>query len=248
MIKHTPILVDAIKAYYKDEEIFEICDICDVAYDFYETDISRLRFARKLLAEIEHNNHRRFLETLVPSLISRAMEGVANNKYEKQEFHIRMVGNLEELSSSLSAGGLPEEVSVSEKKPFTAKSAIRELISSAETEVTVVDNYIGLGTLDCLHDVKHPIRLLTGQHGSALESGFDRGLKDFISEGHKIEVRRHLKLHDRYILFNDRCWIVGSSLKDAGKKILNIIEFVDFKNSISADIEKKWGEATKHTI
>ena len=79
-------------------------------------------------------------------------------------------------------------------------------------------------------------------------SGFDRGLKDLLAEGHQIEVRQHRKLHDRYILFNDRCWLVGSSLKDAGKKIFNVIECVDIKSAIVDEVERKWSEATKYQV
>lgn len=92
---------------------------------------------------------------------------------------------------------------------------------------------------------KDAIRILTGQHSGSIAGGFDRWLKEFLAKRHQIEVHQHHKLHDRYILFNDRCWLVGSSLKDAGKKIFNIIEFVDIKAAIVDEVERKWSEATK---
>ncbi len=147
------------------------------------------------------------------------------------------------LAGALPSTGLPEEISVPENQPFTAKSQVRELLCTAETPVTVVDAYVGAGTLDCMRDVKHPIRLLTGDKAQSIETGFERALSDFIAEGRSIEVRQHSKLHDRYITFNDRCWLVGSSLKDAGKKSFNLIEFVDGKVPILAEIESKWGSA-----
>jgi hypothetical protein len=76
-----------------------------------------------------------------------------------------------------------------------------------------------------------------------LADDFERALQDFITEGHSIEVRRHPKLHDRYILFNNRCWLAGSSLKDAGKKAFNVIELVDGKTLIFAEVTKKWEES-----
>jgi hypothetical protein len=87
---------------------------------------------------------------------------------------------------------------------------------------------------------------LTGQQKQAIEHGFETAVKDFRSEGRTIEVRRHAKLHDRYLIFNDRCWLIGSSLKDAGKKALNVIECLDSKQAIVSDAEKKWGEAVVH--
>src|SRR5207244_1033694 len=120
-----------------------------------------------------------------------------------------------------------------------------EFLGLATTPVLVVDNYVGAGTLDCLRDTRLPIRLLTGSHSQSLEDGFVRLLSEFQGEGRIVEVRRHPRLHDRYILFNERSWLVGSSLKDAGKKALNIIECIDSKDAIIGDVERKWLEAER---
>jgi len=249
-ISHVPILADATKTYYEDIEIIELGGLTNLDLDFSGTDVnfSHIKLARLLITQIEHDNRRRFLEIIVPSLLNRAREGAARSKWDAQEFHRRMVSNLELIANALDEGKLPEEVSVPENKPFTAKSEVRELVAATETTLTIVDNYVGIGTLDCLRDVKRPIRLLTGQHPNSIASGFDSGLKDLLAEGYKVEVRQHPKLHDRFILFNNRCWVVGSSLKDAGKKILNIIECVDVKDTIVSEVEQKWSEASKYTL
>jgi hypothetical protein len=249
-ISHVPILADATKTYYENLEIIELGALTNLDIDFGGTDVnfSHIKFARLLITQIEHDNRRRFLEIIVPSLLNRARQGAAGSKWDAQEFHRRMVSNLELIANALDEGKLPEEVSVPANKPFTAKSEVRELVAATETILTIVDNYVGIGTLDCLRDVKHPIRLLTGLHHNSIASGFDSGLKDLLTEGYKVEVRQHAKLHDRFILFNNRCWLVGSSLKDAGKKILNIIECVDVKDIIVSEVEQKWSEASKYTL
>ena len=89
----------------------------------------------------------------------------------------------------------------------------------------------------------HPIQLLTGAHDAAIEKDFGRHLNEFISEGRLIEVRRHPKLHDRYIILNGRCWLIGSSLKDAGKKMFSMIEVTDTCETIKKDVEDKWKES-----
>jgi hypothetical protein len=246
--KYIPILTDAFKSYYSVDEIVEMCKLFDIKIVVDETDSSLMKFSRQLITKIEHDNNRRYLEALVPSLLSRAKKGVAETRWDKQEFHRTMDSNLEDLSSQLGKSKLPEEISVPESSEFTAKSKVRELLGSAETEIIIVDNYVGLSTIDCLRDIKHPVKLLTGQCNNSIESDFNRGIKEFISEGYKVEVRQHPKLHDRFILFNDKCWIVGSSLKHAGRKRLNIIECVDIKNAIINEIEQKWKEASKYTI
>ena len=100
-------------------------------------------------------------------------------------------------------------MAVAEGKPFTAKSKARELFASAETEITLGDNYVGPATLDCVREAKHPIRILTGSHAQTAGDDFKRALKDMRKEGINVTVRQHPKLHDRYILFNDRCWLAG---------------------------------------
>lgn len=154
-----------------------------------------------------------------------------------------MVDLIAPLEVELQEGGLPSELSVPVNNPFTAKSESRAFLGKADTVVTVVDNWVGINTLDCLRDVKQHIRILTGQHSNSVADDFERALQDFKTEGHSIEVRRHPKLYDRYILFNNRCWLAGSSLKDAGKKAFNLIELVDIKTLIYAEVVKKWEES-----
>ena len=250
-VSHIPVLADAIKAYYGDtKDLIDLCESVDLDLDFEGTEIdsSYVRFSRLLVTQMEHDNRRRFLETIVPSLLIRAQKGAAHSKWDAQDFHRIMVDNLERIADSLHEGRLPEEVSVPENKPFTAKSEIRDLLSAAETAVTIVDNYVGIGTLDCLRGIEHPIRLLTGQHPNSIANGFNSSLKDLLAEGCQIEVRQHPKLHDRFMLFNGRCWLIGSSLKDAGKKIMNIIECVDIKNKVLSEVESKWTEASKYIL
>jgi hypothetical protein len=245
-VKYITILADATKSYYTDPELMELTDGfgLDFSYNF-NTGAQHVAWARSLIRAVEHGNNRRFLISLVTSLLSRALEGVAHARGdERRQHHQSMVDLLTPLESKLEAGGLPNELSVPEGNPFTAKSECRELLGQAETEVTIVDNWVGIGTLDCLREVKQFVKVLTGQHASSLADGFERALQDFKAEKHLVEVRRHPKLHDRYILFNNRCWLAGSSLKDAGKKSLNIIEVLDSKALIQAEVTKKWDEST----
>lgn len=263
-IESVPILADAIKEYYEESELIELSDLFDIDLVF-ESDVelgakklSYVKTARDLVTLIEHANSRRFLEALVPSLLIRCRERIAHARRAGQSwdgqdhhyrtYHLHMEARLLWTATELGKGKISTEVTVSEGQPFAAKSEAREFLGTAETEVMIVDNYVGVGTLDCLRDVRRAIRLLSGAHDASIEEGFDRALKDFRSEGYPIEVRRHWKLHDRYILFNDRCWLAGSSLKDAGKKTFSMIELVDGKSAIVAEVQRKWAEATEYTV
>jgi hypothetical protein len=126
---------------------------------------------------------------------------------------------------------------------FSAKSKVRDLLETATGEVFIVDPYIGVGTLDCIRNLTVPVRLLTGTHLNSVESDFDRAVAAFAAEGHQLQVKRAPHLHDRHLIFNDRCWLVGGSLKDAGKKPFNCIEIID-KTAVIAELETKWQAGT----
>lgn len=237
------ILSDGLRVYYSDPgELQQVCAVFDVEPPADFVDMSYLVFARRLVEECEQGNNRRFLEAIVPQLISRCEERIARTKFEGRDYHQGMLPRLHELLDMLSEGGTPTEITVTEGRPFTAKSEAREFLATAETAVTVVDAYIGFGTLDCLRDIRHAIRVLTGERPNSIEPGFEKAMREFSLEGHAIEVRQHPKLHDRYLIFNERCWLVGSSLKDAGKKTFSVIEVVDSRAAIFHEVDRKWAE------
>ena len=167
---------------------------------------------------------------------------IVKTSWERRDFHEEMSARLEQLRPLIDGPTTPIEISVSDGRPFTAKSEIRDLVAKSDGPVFLIDAYVGISTLDCFRDVPHPIRILTGQQKQSIEPGFEAAVKDFRSEGRVVDVRRHSKLHDRYLIFNDRCWLIGSSIKDAGKKALNVIECLDSKQAIVSDAESKWAE------
>lgn len=240
-----PVLADAMRAYYTGEELHELCGLFDgeLEWDNARNEPAHLSIAKRLITEMEHGNNRRILEALLPSLFVRCSEMVAKTSWERRDFHQEMQARLEKLRPLLGNSTTPTEIAVLDDRPFTAKSEIRDLVAKADGGVFLVDAYVGISTLDCFREVPHPIRILTAQHKQSIEQGFDAAMKDFRSEGRVVDVRRHTKLHDRYLIFNDRCWLIGSSIKDAGKKALNVIECLDNKQAILSDAEKKWTEA-----
>ncbi|QIF02491.1 hypothetical protein [Roseimicrobium sp. ORNL1] len=249
MSKHlVPILADAMRAYYTGDELHELFGLFDseLEWDHSRGEPAHIAIAKRLVTQMEHANNRRILEALMPSLFVRCSEMIAKTSWERRDFHEEMSKRLEKLRPLLDGPTTPIEISVSDAKPFTAKSEIRDLVAQSEGPILLVDAYIGINTLDCFRDVAHSIRILTGQQRQSIETSFDAAARDFLAEGRVLEIRRHSKLHDRYLIFNDRCWLVGGSIKDAGKKALNVIECIDSKGAIVADAETKWKEATAY--
>lgn len=238
------ILADAMRVYYNSEELVELFGVFDgkLEWQHERNEPSHVLIAKRLLTEMEHGNNRRILEALVPSLFVRCSKMIAKSSWERRDFHQEMEARLEKLRPLLDSATAPTEISVLDDRPFMAKSEIRDLVAKADGPVFLVDAYVGISTLDCFREVPYPIRILTGQQKQSVEPGFEAAVKDFRSEGRAIEIRQHPKLHDRYLIFNDRCWLIGSSIKDAGKKALNVIECLDSKQVIVDDAEKKWTE------
>ncbi|MFI5094974.1 MAG: hypothetical protein ACHQIK_16145 [Candidatus Acidiferrales bacterium] len=228
--------------YYDKDEFVELAGLFDVELKNLYHDWKWLPVAAQLILAIDHGNHREFLTQILEQLRTRNLNAIARTDWERRTAHQNLEEKIRSLKDELGDPTLPRELAVAENKPFAAKSEIREFLENAETEVFVVDPYVGVGTLDCFRNTKQPIRLLAGERDNSIEAGFDKALEDFRKEGFTIEVRRHPKLHDRHITFNDRCWLVGSSLKDAGNKSLHVMEIVDAKQVVLISLEAKWGE------
>jgi hypothetical protein len=85
--------------------------------------------------------------------------------------------------------------------------------------------------------------LLTRQTLQDLAANVGGCLAEFRTNGHDIETRRHLRVNDRFIVFNGHCWLVSCSLVDVGKVTLSIIECVDTQPVVIKEIGRKWREA-----
>lgn len=237
-------LSDALKAYYSRDELRRMADYYKVDLESDYDGVNYSALADTLLTKADVGGNKEFLGAIVSSLENRVDQAIAQTDWEQRAFHQSMWGRLKPLLDVLKTDSAPKEVAVKPSNPFTAKAEVRELLQTATTPIVIVDNYIGLGTLDCLREVRFPIQLLTGAHDTSIEKDFGRFLKEFTSEGRVIEVRRHPKLHDRYIILNARCWLLGSSLKDAGKKLFSMIEAIDTREIIKKDVADKWKEST----
>jgi len=239
-------LVPIFEAYVSDDELREFAAMFEVPLQALEDyPPKRLSVARELVEKLEHGNTRRLVDSLIDFAAGRNSDGIAHSTWERNEFHQRMVPVISDARKLLETSASPSEITVAAGSVFSAKSKVRELLETTTTDVFVVDPYVGVGTLDCLRNLTVPIRLLTGTHATSIEPDFDRAVKAFVAEGHQLEVRRVAQLHDRHLIFNDRCWLAGGSLKDAGKKQFNCIEIID-KAVVVAEAETKWAAGTPY--
>ncbi len=246
LVSKIPILAEILEEYYEPAELQEVGKLFGVeleARSWSPTKQEWFAIARQLVENLEQGNHHALLQTILEQIDIRNTTAVAHTDFERRSAHQALGPKIAALRAAFAEAAAPAEIAVPQGSPFSAKSQIRELLATASTDVFVVDPYVGVGTLDCLRSVGQRIRLLTGGLPTSVDTGFDAALRDFQKEGFQIEVRRADMLHDRHLVFNDRCWLVGSSLKDAGKKAFHCMEIIDLKVQVVRLLEAKWSNS-----
>lgn len=246
-MSNIPILAEVLRQYYGPDELQDVANLFAVGFEISSsTPQEWLSVARRLVERLADGNHHVLLETLLDQVEIRNTKAMGDPGWEGVAIHKALQPKIAELHSALGQAAAPAEIAVAKGSPFSAKSQIRELLATATTDVVIVDPYVGVGTLDCLRSVTHYIRLLTGRLATSIESGFEPAVRDFRSEGFHIDIRRADMLHDRHLAFNNRCWLVGSSLKDAGRKAFYCAEIIDMKEAVVGALEIQWSSGSPY--
>ena len=243
--KAIEILGDAIREYYGNYELEELCNQFNVEVDYLGVNLNHGKLADQLV-KTNNYNHRKLLTKLLEDLLQRCNQRILNTTWESNVFDEQMQPQLKRLQVLLAKEEGPVNVAEPKNYRFKAKSEIIKFFSIAKTAVTLVDTQLGKATFECLKNVQTPLRLLTSREPEALVSGFDEILKGYCASCPDVEIRRHVMIHDRYIFFNGRCWLASNSLNLIDSKPINIIECVDAKSEIARGIERKWREAKKY--
>ena len=236
-------IADAMKEYYTNYEIDDLCNQFDIAIEYRGADPDYLKLAKNLSQTTGLHSTQRFFKALIPDLLKRCNERVANSTSEDLIYHQQMVRQIEGFQLLVREQKGEVKTKTLGSFIFSTKTEVQTFFSTAKTDVLIVDPWIGVGTLDCVVGVKSQIRLLTGKSPDSFQQGFEATLKRFRKKIPNLSIRLYKPLQDRYIVFNEKCWLMGASLKDAGVKSLSLIEIKDFKQPILREIARKWGEA-----
>jgi hypothetical protein len=245
--KAIEILSDAIKEYYGNYELEELCNQFNVDVDYLGVNLNHSKLADKLVNKNDYS-HRKLLSKLLEDLLQRCNQRILNTTWESNVFDEQMQPQLKRLQILLAKDEKPVQVAEPKNYRFKAQAEVIKFFGIAKTAVTLVDTQLGNGTFECLEKVQTPLRLLTSREPQALVDGFDGIIKGYCASCPDVEIRRHVMIHDRYIFFNGRCWLASASLNLAGTKPLNVIECVDAKSAIAREIERKWREAEKYLV
>jgi hypothetical protein len=140
---------------------------------------------------------------------------------------------------------LPEQMAgiYEANDPFAFYLDLRENLDRAAGEIFIVDAYIDQSLFELyLANVPNTVRL------RVLTSGQPRAntvaVAALFAKGHpQFELRNAVALHDRVVFVDDRCWVVGQSIKDAAvKKPTYMVEVSE--GGMRAQYEPLWINAT----
>ena len=237
------ILSDAIKEYFGNYELEELCGRFNVEIEHLGVNPNHQKLVSELMEDKSRENHRRFLEDILPKLMRRCEDRILNTTWEVNVFDEHMLPQLKKLQRIV-AGSQKSELSTKSANRFIKEQdQLIQLLGKAKTPLTILDTQIGQATFDSIQLVKTPVRLLIGQSQQDVAASLNGQLAQLRKQGRKLEIRQHLKLNDRFIIFNGRCWMASCSLVEVGHVTLSLIECVDTKPVVVKAIGRKWREA-----
>lgn len=157
---------------------------------------------------------------------STDIEGIKKNMVTKDD--------LPEFMKLFDSGIEHEEVLILDGEPFKADAAYQKIYRTAKESITIIDDYIGVKTL------QHLVHAKSGMEVTIISDNKYNGLKlseynDFLTEypSRSVEfIRSKDRTHDRYIVLDKdaagmKAYLCGGSSKDAGKRITTISRFRD---------------------
>ena len=128
-----------------------------------------------------------------------------------------------------------EEILILDGEPFKADEAYQKIYRRAKRKIAVVDDYIGVKTLQHLAHAKPAVKITIISDNKARPRLTQAEYQDFLTEnpGRNISFLQSLnQSHDRYIVLDEgtkdmKVYHCGASSKDAGKRITTITRIMD---------------------
>ena len=197
-----------------------------------QTSILIMRVFREMRIFIKEN------QNLLPSYKFQELENKTYKLDERlQNVEEKMVSkaDLSEFMKVFNDNISSQDSLILNGKLFTADIAYQNIYKKAKKNIIIIDDYLGIKTLEHLTCVKNNIKvtIISDNKGKSplKQSEYD----DFIKEYRNIHIdfiKTSNKVHDRYIVIdnntkNMKVYHSGASSKDAGKAITTILEIKD---------------------
>lgn len=161
------------------------------------------------------------------------------------------VKHIEDLSSPQTASAVIAENSLcifEKKSTHSFDKFLRTTLSGATTKVAIADSYVDETIFDTVLDSipkTVPIQLIYSHIPSANQTAFDTRQKRFMTEYPKYAIKKYKDLHDRFLIVDDRAYIIGPSIKDAASNSPALVVALSTKDSAALDkfFHKLWVNA-----
>jgi len=151
------------------------------------------------------------------------------------------------LDKEPSAGELTqagELIIVNRKATHTFDKLLRKIFAEAKAQVLVADSWVDDNIFDNVLDVipkTIPIKLIYAQARGA----FEPRAKRFSTEYSKFAYRRYKALHDRFLVVDDKAYVLGPSIKDAASNSPALVVELGAKEKklLESFFHQLWGQA-----
>ena len=93
---------------------------------------------------------------------------------------------------------------------------LKTIVGFANSDLFIIDNYLDTQLFDVYMEnvgTSVVVRVLTSQVSDAL-----RAVAEKYARRGNFELRSSKDVHDRVVFSDDRCWVIGQSIKDAARK------------------------------
>ena len=193
-------------------------------YVYTEQGISML--ASVLRSEVAINVSIRIMRTFVEMrrfIANNALlfEHISAVELRQLEYQKQTDEKLEQIFEYISEHGESNQKVFFEGQIYDAFSLIASLIQKAEKEITLIDAYVDIGTLNLLSKKKEGVSVTIYTQKRTRLSRID--VENFNAQYPDLKVKYTKTFHDRFLILDkETAYHVGASLKDAGKKCFGI--------------------------
>ena len=160
-------------------------------------------------------------------------ERISNVELKQLEYQKQTDEKLEQIFEYISEHEEASQKVFFDGQIYDAFSLIVRLIQKAEKEITLIDGYVDIGTLNLLAKKNDGVSVTVYTYQRTRLSNKD--VENFNAQYPALEVKYTSVFHDRFLILDEKtAYHIGASLKDAGKKTFGITWIND--ESITKDI------------
>lgn len=148
-------------------------------------------------------------------------ERISNVELKQLEYQKQTDEKLEQIFEYISEHEETNQKVFFDGQIYDAFSLIVSLIQKAEKEITLIDGYVDIGTLNLLAKKNEGVSVTVYTHQRTRLSNID--VTNFNVQYPALEVKYTGVFHDRFLILDGQtAYHIGASLKDAGKKTFGI--------------------------